>query len=132
MHSSQDDNRIRLIQPDDEGCREVHAEVGVAGGERHLEIAHRVGLDKMHIEESLGLQQLFGHILRSHTKTEALDQPERRRLGRRLRRGRPGVQAKEPRCPHERQPTQESPPAELSRVLGTHGNLPSSCGSVRH
>jgi hypothetical protein len=33
----------------------VRAEVGVAGGERHLEIAYRVGLDKMHIEESLGL-----------------------------------------------------------------------------
>jgi hypothetical protein len=62
MHSSQDDNRIRLIQPDDEGCREVRAEVGVAGGERHLEIAYRVGLDIMHIEESLGLQQLFGYI----------------------------------------------------------------------
>jgi hypothetical protein len=58
----------------------------------------------------------LGQIQVGSTDVRELDQSDPRRLGRRLRGHPPGVQAKQPCGPHERQLTQEAPPAEPSRV----------------
>ncbi len=91
MDSRQDDDGVPRLQAEEERRGEMQAEVGFAGGEGRRDVGGPLLLDVLHLGEPLAAQQLFGHILGGLTDAGNLDQPEPRRLRRRLRGDRPGV-----------------------------------------
>jgi hypothetical protein len=131
MDSCQEDDRIPRLHSHKEHAAEELVEVGCARGQRFMGSGDpALYPDVLHIRASLRPQEFLGNILRRGTGCGDIDQPERRRFGRRLRSHRPGAEAAEPSRPDKREPSQEPPPAELSSVLGTHRNLLSRCWSV--
>jgi hypothetical protein len=98
-------------------------EVDLAGSERWPLFSVCRLRDVLHLGESLPVQEFFGHILSGHTDGGIPDQPDPRRLRRRLRSHRPGRQAQDPDGSCQGQPTQKAAPRPPCGVLGTHRNL---------
>jgi hypothetical protein len=94
----------------------VPIEVGFAGGEGRLDIGGPRFLEVVYLGEPFAAQQCFGYILRGLTDARNLDQPDPRRLWRRLRSNRPGVQAEEPGGPGQGQSAQEASPCPASSM----------------
>ena len=131
MESREDDDGVSRLQPEEERRGEVPIEVGFAGGEGRLDAVGPRFLEVVHLGEPFAAQQGFGHILRGLTDARNLDEPDPRRLGRRLRSNRPGVQAEEPCRPCQGQPAQEASPGPAFSLLGTHRDLLSLTATVR-
>src|SRR5262249_31034398 len=127
MDARQHDNRIARIHADNEWGGEAHAEVGLARGQGFREPGPLHGLDVVDLGKPLAPEEFFDHVLGGNTDAGDLDQPKLRRFGWWLRGARPEGHTEEPRHPRERHLPQEPPPAERSRMLDTHGTLPSRC-----
>jgi hypothetical protein len=130
VRAGQDHERVTRIDPQDELPAESGIDICLASCQG--EVGSLGGLDILDVGKPFEPQELVSDELRRKAEDGVLRQPQPRRFGRRLRRGASGVEAQEPCRPHQRHSPQKPPPADLSSVLDTHGNLLSRARSVRH
>src|SRR5262249_162110 len=126
------DDGVSRLDPEDKRRSKVQGHVGFTGSQRLVVPSPGHRFDVLHLGEPLAIQAIFNQGLGGDTDGGNFDQLKLRRLGWRLRSDQLRVLAKEASGPRERQPTQESPPAERSSLLRTHGNHLSRCWSVRY
>ena len=116
MEASEDHDRIPGLHANDARRREVVVDVSLARRERFGDSERARLLDVLDVGESLSLQQLAGDVLRGLTHAGDLDQPECRRLRRRLGSDRFGSESVEPRHARQGHPTHELAPAQALSV----------------
>lgn len=110
--ASQDDDRVSCLDSQDHRRREVPTDISLARSERLLDPDGPCCRSVLHVGETLGPEQLFGHPLRAPAGAGDAGNSESRRLGRRLGSGQFGSKSGEARCPRQRQTTQELPSAD--------------------
>ena len=96
-----DDHGVTSIDLHEEPRVEVHVHTGFPGRQRCLDPFDPGLLDVLKVREALGPEERFGHELGRLADGGGLNEPEPRRLRRRLCGDRPGVHAKKPCRPRE-------------------------------
>jgi hypothetical protein len=87
VDARQEHDWIALIDPDDVRRDEVQAHVRLARGQTDGDRPATHVLEMRDLGEALGPQQLVGDVLRGPAEARGLEQPQARRLRRRLGRG---------------------------------------------
>jgi hypothetical protein len=85
VESREDDEGVPCFQAEEERRGEVPIEVGFAGGEGRLDIGGPRFWEVVYLGEPFAAQQFFGYIGGSLTDARNPDEPDPRRLRRRLR-----------------------------------------------